>query len=358
MAQPQKINYQFSLQDSLGKTLKNASITIKLSILDSFQQGNLLFEETHFCTTNIQGLVAIQIGNGVPTFSNFSAIPWGLPKSKFLKSTFSMDGGISFFNLGIQELVSVPFALSTGNLIEGTRISSASGEQYELIIDTSGPVWRKIIQAKTCPNTLQYGSLIYPIVKLGQQCWMGKNLHVGTLKNSISTVDSQRNNGILEKYCWNNSALSCDTFGGLYQWAEAMNYSSGALNNGVWLNKPNGNIQGICPSGWHIPSYSEFDTLIQFLGGSTTAGGALKGFDFWNSPNTGGSISNIFNALSTGYRSATGPFLEKGASTYFWTSTEYSSGSAQMIMLTSGSASTATNAYAKLRGFSVRCLQD
>ncbi len=75
MAQPQKINYQFSLQDSLGKTLKNASVTIKLSILDSFQQGNLLFEETHICTTNSQGLAAIQIGNGVPTFSNFSVIP-------------------------------------------------------------------------------------------------------------------------------------------------------------------------------------------------------------------------------------------------------------------------------------------
>ncbi|NBV92763.1 MAG: hypothetical protein EBR91_11455, partial [Flavobacteriia bacterium] len=287
IAQPQKINYQFSLQDSLGKTLKNTSITIKLSIVDSFQQGRILFEETHVCTTNNQGLASIQMGSGAPTFSNFSAIPWALPNSKYLKSSFSLDGGISFFNLGIQELVSVPYALSTGSLMEGTRISSSIGEQYELIIDSSGPVWRKIIPAKTCPNSVQYGSMVYPIVKLGQQCWMARNLNIGTLKNSISTVDSQRNNGNMEKYCWNNSTLSCDTFGGFYQWAEAMNYTSGAMNNGLWSNKPSGHIQGICPSGWHIPSYSEFDTLIQFFGGSTTAGGLMKGIDFWNSPNTG-----------------------------------------------------------------------
>ena len=357
MGQPQKINFQSSVVDSLGKVLKNRPMQIKFEILDSSSQGMVVYEETHSCTTDASGMLQLWIGNGLAAGHSFQQIPWANGRSKFIRTSYSLTSG-TFFTLSTQEFASVPYAMLAGSLVEGTKLMGSLGDEFELMIDSSGPVWKKVVKGKTCSTQLSFSGMIYPIVKIGNQCWMGKNLNVGSLKNSVATVDSQRNNGTLEKYCWNNQLLACDTFGGFYQWAEAINYVGGAVNNALWPQKPAGNIQGICPVGWHIPSYAEFDTLIQLFGGSLVAGGSLKGNDFWNTPNTGATNSSGFNAIGTGYRSATGPFNERGATAYFWTSTEYSSGSAQMIMLTSGSGSASTNGYAKLRGLSVRCLED
>ena len=57
------------------------------------------------------------------------------------------------------------------------------------------------------------------------------------------------NNGVIEKYCYNDDPNNCNTYGGLYQWNEAMQY---VTTQGA---------QGICPSGWHIPTYAKLQTL-------------------------------------------------------------------------------------------------
>lgn len=72
----------------------------------------------------------------------------------------------------------------------------------------------------------------------------------------------QTNNGIIEKYSYNNLITNCDIYGGLYQWDEMMQY-----------NAPNdyesfGTIKGICPDGWHIPTSFEINLLISYLGGT------------------------------------------------------------------------------------------
>ncbi|MBE0641338.1 MAG: hypothetical protein IH599_04835, partial [Bacteroidales bacterium] len=66
---------------------------------------------------------------------------------------------------------------------------------------------------------------VYPTVTIGTQCWMAANLNIGIMVNSISNGTShsdQSNNGIIEKYCYNNDPAYCDTFGGLYDWNEMM----------------------------------------------------------------------------------------------------------------------------------------
>lgn len=61
----------------------------------------------------------------------------------------------------------------------------------------------------------------------------------------------QTNNGIIEKYCFNNSEANCIIYGGLYQWNEAMNYVPST-------NESTSAVQGVCPDGYHIPSDKEF----------------------------------------------------------------------------------------------------
>ena len=91
----------------------------------------------------------------------------------------------------------------------------------------------------------------YRTVLIGNQCWMRDNLNYGSFTYSFY---GQTNNGIVEKFCYNEDPSYCSTLGGLYIWNELMNYTTiqGA--------------QGICPSGWHVPSDQEYKIMEVYLG--------------------------------------------------------------------------------------------
>ncbi len=86
----------------------------------------------------------------------------------------------------------------------------------------------------------------YPTVLIGTQCWMAKNINVGT---RIDGTVNMSNTGTLEKYCTGNLESNCDVYGGLYQWNEMMQY----------VTTPG--VQGICTPGWHIPTDNEVKIL-------------------------------------------------------------------------------------------------
>src|SRR4051812_25032439 len=77
-AQPQGINYQGVARDSLGNTIVNQNIKLRLSILESSITGLPVYVETHTLTTNISGLFNLTIGNGTVVTGSFINIPWGL----------------------------------------------------------------------------------------------------------------------------------------------------------------------------------------------------------------------------------------------------------------------------------------
>ena len=86
----------------------------------------------------------------------------------------------------------------------------------------------------TCGTTLTdvRDSKVYSTVLVGGQCWMADNLNYG---NAINSTIPQRDNCIIEKYCYAESNINCNTQGGFYQWDEVMHYAD--IANG----------QGICP---------------------------------------------------------------------------------------------------------------
>ncbi len=149
---------------------------------------------------------------------------------------------------------------------------------------------------------------VYNTVSIGSQCWMRENLNTGI---RINGSISPSNNGIIEKYCYQDDPSFCSTYGGLYQWDESMQY--GTVSGS----------QGICPNGWHIPTDAEWTTLSNSFGGDNSSGGALKetGTLHWNTPNTGASNSSGFTGLSSGYRQTDGSFGSLSLSGSWWTST-------------------------------------
>ena len=127
----------------------------------------------------------------------------------------------------------------------GTEHSQTFGDQFriKIIADDGG-----FNTGIPCPGepTVLYEGIIYNTVLIGTQCWLRENLNVGI---RIDGIQNASDNGVIEKYCYDDNPTNCTTYGGLYQWNEAMQYVS---TEGT---------QGICPPGWHIPRLSEFQNI-------------------------------------------------------------------------------------------------
>jgi uncharacterized protein (TIGR02145 family) len=125
-------------------------------------------------------------------------------------------------------------------------------------------------------------------------------------------------------------------------------------------SSPSG-IQGVCPTGWHLPSDDEWTILTDYLGGTDVAGGALKETDtiHWRSPNIGATNESGFTALPSGYR-VFGTFYYIGEYGVWWSTTEYEEypGVCRGRYLGYDVYSTSVSGTGNQAGMSVRCLKD
>lgn len=175
---------------------------------------------------------------------------------------------------------------------------------------------------------------------VGTQVWAKANLNVGTM---IAGVINQTNNATLEKYCYSDDNANCTTYGGLYQWNEAMQYINTA------------GAQGICLIGSHIPTDNDWKILEVQLG-MTQVQADTNG---WRGTDQGAKLkpsgSSGLNVPLAGYRLADGSFgfLSSGGS--LWSSLE-SSTSVWYRYLYSSVATVDRNTEVKSSGFSIRCI--
>ncbi len=210
----------------------------------------------------------------------------------------------------------------------------------------------------SCPGTpaITYSNRTYNTVKIGNQCWLRENLNVGTF---IYGSASQTNNGIIQKHCYGNDPSNCNVFGGLYEWGEAMNYQNNTSNTTSWNPVPIGPVQGICPSGWHIPTLGEWSELSLYLGDDTIAGYKMKSdsADMWGGPDAGSSNSTHFTGLPGGF-GVEGWFDEMWFMAFFWSATERSPTLSMKRVLACYNFDLDNSWSDKNTGFSVRCLKD
>lgn len=158
---------------------------------------------------------------------------------------------------------------------------------------------------------------IYNTVKIGAQCWMKENLKVTKNPKGKSII----------RYCYSDDAKNCEISGGLYDWNTIMAGAAGC--NGASDLKPGclTPVQGICPTGWHIPSHFEWTLLEKnsgsrasaFLYDDTTIG--------WLGKNEGATLkSGGFGMVFGGERELFGSFENNERIGFFWSSTEGSDG--------------------------------
>ena len=124
-AVPQKMSYQAVIRNSYNVLVTNKTVSVKISIL---QNQTPVYVELQSTTTNENGLISLEIGNGVVLSGTFASIDWGTGVY-YIKSETDPDGGTYYSIVGTSELLSVPYALystASGNgvSIDDSNISS------------------------------------------------------------------------------------------------------------------------------------------------------------------------------------------------------------------------------------------
>ena len=210
---------------------------------------------------------------------------------------------------------------------------------------TSGAVWSFTTEPLTgsaCAGTptVWYAGKLYNTVRIGSQCWLRENLNVGIM---IDSLQNQANNKDIEKYCYQNNPAHCSTYGGLYQWNEAMQYST---TEGA---------RGICPPGWHIPTYNDYFNLRIVV---NYDGNALKAVGQGTEDGAGTNVSG-FSALLSGYKNYYNDhFINLSYVTYLWSSSVFTGTAAFFLHLNTYNDDVYLLNYNYEGGFAVRCLKD
>ena len=274
------------------------------------------------------------------------------------------------FNFGDQ-MEYVGYATINGVEYESERITQAQGasQTFRLHFNVAQ------FDGQPCPNTpilTDIDGNTYNTVQIGSQCWMKENLRTTRyanfteipLGNTISFDDPYR-------YIPNNDESNVLSYGYLYNWAAVMQGASSSSSN------PSG-VQGICPTGWHVPSDAEWTQLTDYVSSqsqfvcsntNTYIAKALASTTGWNSNNTTCAIGNIpsdnnvtgFGAMPAGlcsYQSFGTVSNWYGSYADFWSATERSGSTAQDLCLSWDYATVMRGLYDKRDGYSVRCLRD
>ncbi|MBR3572152.1 MAG: fibrobacter succinogenes major paralogous domain-containing protein [Bacteroidales bacterium] len=107
---PQKMSYQAVVRNANNTLVTNQNVSAKISILQGSINGTPVYVETHYATTNINGLLTIEVGNGTVVSGSMATVNWANGPF-FLKSEIDPNGGINYSIEGTQQLMSVPYAL-------------------------------------------------------------------------------------------------------------------------------------------------------------------------------------------------------------------------------------------------------
>ena len=268
---------------------------------------------------------------------------------------------------------SVKSSSSSSVILSASEESSSSSASLPncsaLLEGETGWSWDVLKECRFNPD-IDYGTMtdsrdgkVYKTVKIGDQTWMAENL------NYYDSTDLS-----VKKKSWcfgkkdNGDSTTCDVAGRLYTWAAAIDsvkLANDADNPqdcgyGKICTLPD-TVYGICPSGWHLPDTTEWNTLFTTVGGLSTAGKALKSRRGWHTGWTDGGNgldSFGFTALPVGYCSYNGNFDEDGYGAIFWSLAEGDSDCAYSIGVGYGGGMARNECDRKRNGFSVRCIKN
>ena len=288
-------------------------------------------------TTAISGGIITNDGNATVTARG---VCWSTASNPTIANSITSDGaGIGTFTSSIAGLTTGTTYYVKAYATNG--VGTAYGSQVSFT--TTGP---------SSGVVSDIDGNVYHYITIGTQVWMVENLKTTRYNDGTAipnvTDGSAWSNLSTPAYCWyeNSQYTYKNTYGAMYNWY--------TVNTGK-----------LCPNGWHVPTDSEWTTLITYVGESG-AGGKLKetGFAHWESPNTGATNESGFGALPGGQRiydsskwfqEQDGAFVDIGYNGQWW-----SSSTDARILFISYDLKGVVNGVPEDKGdgYSVRCIRD
>ena len=202
-----------------------------------------------------------------------------------------------------------------------------------------------------CGDPLEYQGYDYETVQIGDQCWFAENLRaenytdgssipLHSIVNPVSGPDPNY------RCFYDDDPENGVENGMLYSWYASID------------------SRGVCPSGWHLPSLTDFEDLTNVVGGASNAGSVLKVQPpMWN-----GSDEYGFSALPSGYfnwvnapYSSDPLYFFMGSYAYFWSSVSSGSNSAYYMILWNNenyASLLPSNGNFAEDAMSIRCIKD
>ena len=272
--------------------------------------------------------------------------------------------------------------LNTNTFYRVRAFASDSTKMYYSNYVTFSTSWNA-----PCPNQQSFTDSrdgnIYETVQIGNQCWMRTNLRYLPLISPTTIHSSTTPHFYVQGYSGNllseaTSSINYQRYGALYNWKAATNGAYDSLTTPTI-------IQGVCPTGWHLPSKTEYDTLIQYLSSNNYIINTTNSNFIMNSMMSSYSL-NYFGGLWTNYymygiptsyevlnkKNASGFTALPGGYTdntqytninngaYFWTSTpeNTSSTNAYFFQIYYQNSMAGTSLFTNVCGASVRCVKD
>ena len=201
------------------------------------------------------------------------------------------------------------------------------------------------------PFVIDVSGNVYETVQIGNQCWMKSNLRVNKYRNgdTITTGLAVTN--------WLSTTQGAFV---VYDDFSSNDLVFGKLYNHYAVT----DNRGLCPTGWRVPSDSDYLSLINNFGGLNIAGGALKdtvnlpNIGGWQNPNVGATNNSGFSALPGGLRDINGNFNGISLFSYWWTSTLLTGRYSVSCKLFSGNSQIYREVGTSTNGYSVRCLRE
>jgi uncharacterized protein (TIGR02145 family) len=318
------------------------------TLIDGIESNNVTLSIPYYGSSG--GLYGAQL---ITSYSNpglTATLPAGYFSGGSGSIVLTLDGtptgtsGASFFIQagGQQCYLTVP--VSAANFIGITAASCGAGNimnpgvTYGIVADYDG-------------NT-------YLTTSVGNQTWMAENLKTSHYANGdqipVVTVQSSWNTLTYGATCWydNDSLNNHCPFGKLY--------------NFYTVEDP----RNVCPSGWHVPTDSDWNQLITYLDPaadttatgitSAIAGGLLKstGYSYWSFPNTSANDMSGFSGLPEGKRNNTTGFEFLGYEGTWWSASAFSTGLAWNVSIVHDSGDMLRSNASKNDGHAVRCLKN
>ena len=169
---PEKMSYQAIIRNASNSLVTNQLVGMQISILQGSVSGTAVYVETQTSTTNVNGLVCIEIGGGTVVSGNFTIINWA-NGPYFIKTETDPTGGMNYSITGTNQLLSVPYALHSKTVeTEFDPVYSLSVASGIIAADTSK--WNNKLDSYTEKDSLFVNSVAAGITEVDTANWNNK----------------------------------------------------------------------------------------------------------------------------------------------------------------------------------------